>query len=241
MAQWIFNDFMTHDTREGLDGAYIVVAQDRAKHPFEADHDVLRTYGHLTHAIRRSGLETVIVNFADVFGLACMALGATGIATGHSQSVRRLSFEGFADRQGGKAFPQFYSHRAMSEFYTEKDLDVIVARRLLGRVRDTTPFSENLMAVLGAGGFASQVAEWAESVNNVAQAHKHFIVRMLLEARAIERVPDSQRMNSIREWLEEAAATQAYLAERFARQDRQISGTVAPAQDWLDVCDQIIE
>jgi hypothetical protein len=50
-----------------------------------------------------------------------------------------------------------------------------------------------------------------------------------------------ERSTYVRNWLEEAAATQAYLLERIARAGEQLRGTIAPAQMWLEVFDEVLD
>jgi len=223
-----------YTAREGVQGVYIVVVQTSAGHPFETAPAVLRCYAHLVSAFKRAGVGTIITNFADTFGLACTGLGATSFATGHSQSVRRLSVAGFEDRSGGRAYPQFYSNRIVGELYTEQDLDHVVGMGLLGRVRDLTTYSQSLIEELERGGSARDVPLWAEGMNNTAQSHKHFVSRMLKESRGLAKRSDAANKRFCHEWLEEAAASGEFLRRRFERRDVAIKGKLAPAEEWLD-------
>ena len=93
--------------RENVDGVYVVVAQDGgAAHLFEADVRVLRAYLHIVRSCVDRQYETIITNFADVFGLLCMGAGATAVASEPSHSLRRLSMAGFHEQGGGHALPQ---------------------------------------------------------------------------------------------------------------------------------------
>src|SRR5579863_3821464 len=160
-------------------GVYIVVVQNEAGHPFESSRNVQRAYVRLSSAFAARGYGTVLPNFADVFGLVCLGVGATGCSSGPSQALRRLALAGYKEEGGGIALPRFYSHKLAAELATEADLDRIVGRRLLRRVEDRTPYSETLMDTLASGGSASQLQPWAESRSNVAMAHRHFIYRMV--------------------------------------------------------------
>lgn len=221
--------------REGLDGVYIVVAQNDDNHPFENSEKVQQAYLHLSKAFSDRGYGTVLTNFADVLGLACMGVGATDFSTGPSQSLRRLSMSGFRDAGGGKAFPKFYSHKIVAELATETDLDRVVQKRLLRKVEDRTVHSEGLMDTLAAGGSASQLQAWAESQNNVATAQRHFIARMAMEARALR---GGQRAERIREWLEEAAAGMLFVNQKMGN-DGKVYG--APTLKWLELFEAAVE
>src|SRR4051794_15671965 len=95
------------------------------RHPLLAGEAVTRTYAHLTRAFANFGYEFVFVNFADVFGVACVGLGASGFVTGPTQSLRRLCLAGFLDDGGGLPLPHLYSHRAVAEFLPERELQRI--------------------------------------------------------------------------------------------------------------------
>lgn len=71
-------------------------------------------------------VEMIAVNFADVFGFVCSAVGATDVASGPSHSIPRLNLNAFRDEQFGIAVPQYYAHRVIGEFKTENDLNRLV-------------------------------------------------------------------------------------------------------------------
>jgi hypothetical protein len=225
-------------SREGVDGVYLLVAQTHANHPFATDSRVLRTYLHLTRAFRGAGYSIVLTNFAGVFGQVCIGAGATGFAAGPSHSTRRLSLEGFDESRQGRALPKLFSRRTIGEYLSESHLDPIVARRLLRRVRDVTPYSEALMEVLAAGGSAAQVPEWAESQNNISAASMHFVSRLASDARRISKVAANQRYEEVRDWLEDAAGNSLYIESRMS--DESIELTHAPCQLWIDLLDQVV-
>src|SRR5579863_3782905 len=97
-------------SRSGLDGVYIVIAQTEMRHPFQTDARVNRAYLHLCRAFSYIDYDTIVTNFADVFGLVCLGMGATGLATGQSHALRRLALSGLEDESFGKALPHLYSH-----------------------------------------------------------------------------------------------------------------------------------
>jgi hypothetical protein len=223
--------------RSGLDGVYIVVAQTYPNSPFENSEFVQRAYLHLSQVFSQAGCGIVLTNFACVFGLACVAAGATGYATGSSYSLRRLSLAGFKPTPGAVALPHFYSHPMISELLPETDLDLIAERRLLRRVRDITPFSEALMERLEVGGSASEIPAWAESQNNLGMGSKHFIFRQLREVDTIRPMSLRRKRQYIRDWLEDADANVLYLTQRLKEARMQIKGRIAPAQEWLRYLD----
>lgn len=220
--------------RVGLGGVYIVIGLfSAALHPFETQQPALKAYAHLSHAFRESRFETVMVNFADVFGLVCVAAGATDLATGESQTRRRLCMNAFRDQGGGVAVPHFYSHAALAEFATETDLNPIIKARLVRRIIDETPYSEELFETLANTGTAADSPGWAEGQNNVGLAQRHFITRLALEGEAFRVVTRKKRSVAIRDALDEAEATELLLTKRLGRR----VGRYAPAKAWRDVLD----
>lgn len=221
--------------RGSLNGVYVVVSQVSAIHPFESSAAVQRAYAHVTTAARRAGLEFIITNFADVFGLACLATGASDFATGPSQSLRRLSLAAFRNDGFGRALPHLYTHAVIAEYLPESDLPRIVERRLLARVEDETSESAPLLAAIRRRESAATVAAWAESPNNVTASQLHFLLRLIEEERRLRRLGLPDRQQAVQDWLESAAANALYINSRIA--DPPLRGRVAPAQQWLDQLD----
>jgi hypothetical protein len=226
--------------REGIGGVYIVVAQMGARHPFLASRSVLRAYAHLCRAFSTAGAETIVVNFADVFGVSCLAAGASSCATGPSQVLRRLSFEGLREQGGGTPLPHYYSHRCVAEFRSEQDMRALTEHRLLRRVRDDTRHSSPLTQALASGGHEASVpGPWVESRNNVfSGAQLHFICRLHNAAQALAPLAPAERSQAVVDWLEEASASQLLIQERMRGAGGEIVGKVAPVEEWLTVHDQ---
>jgi hypothetical protein len=228
--------------REGVDGVYIVVAQSGYDHPFLTPVKVLKAYAHLCRAFVAAGTDNVITNFADVFGLVCTAFGATAMASGQSQSLRRLSMLDFKDAGGGRAIPYFYSHKTIAEFASETDLDNVVAKRLLQRVRDVTRYSQDLIVELAKPGppkgSARNLPPWAESQNNITRAQQHFVCRIATEQARIAALATQERLDTVRDWLETSAANILFVKEQL--KPTTIKGCVAPSQPWLNLFDQFL-
>ena len=221
--------------RDGLAGVYIVISQTvGTQHPFVKQELVLRAYLRLSKAFQGAGMSNVIVNFADVFGFVCAAAGATDIVTGPSQNLRRLSLAAFRDEGYGIALPYFYSHRMIGEFLTETDLNRLSSARLMRRVLDQTPHSQDLMDAIANRQTAADLPQWAESRNNILAAQKHFICRLALEGARFRKMSRQGRESIVRDWLEDAAAGSLYLRSRLRESD---IGRIAPAQNWLEVLD----
>lgn len=226
--------------REGLAGVYIVIAQAGvAVHPLQLPELVRRAYLHLSKAFREGGVEMIVVNFADVFGFACSVVGATDVASGPSQSTRRLNLNAFRDDQYGLAVPQYYSHRVIGEFKTETDLNRLLAKKLLRRVDDgtETPYSEDLLEALRQGRTAADLPPWAESQNNLGAAQRHFVSRLATEGAKFRKLTRTKRETLVRDWLEDAEAGVLYLKKRLST---PVIGTTAPAASWLEQLDAVL-
>jgi hypothetical protein len=195
----------------------------------------VRTYAHLTRAFANVGYEFVFVNFADVFGVACVGLGASGFATGPSQSLRRLSLAAFLDEGGGLPLPHLYSHRTVAEFLPERELEVIARLNYLRRVTDITAHSRDLFQALTRGRSAAEVAAWAESKNNVAAAARHFVSRMIAEGAAYAAISPAQRFTRAESWLDDAVVNQDFLSRQLEAH-LQTRPTYASAAGWLGTC-----
>jgi hypothetical protein len=226
-------------SRPGIDGVYIVIAQIDARHPFQTDARVYRAYLHLCRAFAYLNYDTILTNFADVFGLVCLGVGATGLATGQSHALRRLALSGLEDEGFGKALPHLYSHRAVAEFLSESHLGPIAATRLLRPIRDTTRYSAALMGELARGGSASNLPRWAESQNNNNEASKHFLNRIASETEDLLQGSLAEREERVRAWLEDADANRVYLERRLSDAGRGHVGRFAASGEWLQMFDAL--
>lgn len=226
-------------SRDGIDGVYIVISQTHARHPFESSQVVWRAYLHLCSAFSAAGIDTIFTNFCDVFGLLCAAVGATGLATGQSGKLRRLSLAGFDDSSGGgKYLPHLYSHKVVAEYLTETDLDPIMKKRLLGRVRDITPHSQPLFAELQRGGSAANLPNWAESHMKVAASQRHFLHRAAVSAQRVLKLSLDERQEHVRDWIESSAANDLLIQRRLG--DSELKGRTAPTEVWLELLDEYL-
>ena len=223
-------------SRDGIDGVYVVIMQAQSAHPFETLSPVNRAYLYLSQAFSEH-FATVIVNFADIFGLVCLAGSATSVATGQSYALRRLCAE-MIDSGGGRPLPHFYSHPSIWEPFTERDLDVCVANNCVPRVRDVTRISSPLMDELARGGSASNLPAWAEQQSNLAAATHHFLLRVLSEISEVTSMSIPDRIDRVNQWLESAIARQSNIRRRFG--EEQIKGKMAPADEWLEIFSDFI-
>lgn len=224
-------------SRKGIDGVYIVVSQNSNKHPFRTGEDVLRAYATLSKEFSQCGFDIIITNFADIFGLSCLALGASDFATGPSQSLRRLSFEGFQEDVRGTALPHYYSHDNIAEFFSESDLDKLRDKKLLRRLKDHTSHSNQLMESLNSGNSAADIPLWAENKNNLNAAQKHFIIKINNEERSIAPLNQTGKKEAIIDWLENADVNITYIDKKLGSDS--IKGEVAPSENWLEIFEAV--
>jgi hypothetical protein len=183
--------------------------------PYILDGNVARSLLSLCHDFGARAGKTVLVNYVDVFGLACIAVGATGFATGPTSKARRLCFSDFASRGGGGPLPRLYSHSLLMDLLTERDLEhKLAAQRLLRLIEgDETPESAALFAALRQGTPVSALPDWQERVNNVRASSAHFQVRV--ENATRELAEAASRPLAALNWLQDAERNAAFLSRRF--------------------------
>ena len=199
-----------------VSGVYLVlhrVAPDDT--PYILDGNVARSILSLCYDLGVRARKTVFVNYVDVFGIACLAAGASGFATGPTSKAHRLCFSDFASRGGGGPLPRFYSHSLLMDLLTERDLEhKLTARRLLRLVEvDETPESAALLTALRQGTPVSALPDWQERVNNVRASSAHFQLRVQRATR--ELVEAANRPLAALNWLQDAERNAAFLSRRF--------------------------
>lgn len=221
-------------SRETLSGAYVVIAQEQDGHPFETQSQVLKGYMFLSRELKIAGTNNIICNFCDVFGFACVAVGATGFATGQSQSLRRLSIAAFSEKPGGRGvpLPSYYSHRLVSEHRPQADLLKLLdsGKRVLQRVMDDTRFSDDLSTGLLVDVPPHVPGPWVESRSNLAMAQQHFISKIATWANRLGGLSLARQTEEIRSWLEEAESSVDYLENRV--RPLSLSGRFADVGLW---------
>ncbi len=213
-----FDTILDHLTaRRELPGIYIFAETSRSSGSVAVNQDVARMLLMASHFVgQRLGRE-VVVNFADTFGLACLAVGAAAFAGGYERKCRRLNFENFEERDGGGAFPKFFALGTTAYYRPEKDLQRIRDARLLRLLEgDRTASSAALFEALKAGGSARDVPTWRESRNNVAAAKAHLIERLCGATDELVALrPGPDRIAWVLEWLQNAELNVTYLGTRF--------------------------
>ena len=215
--------------REGVDGVYLVVCQTHKSHPYLTKKIVNKCYLFLTKKFHEAGYESIVVNFADVFGVTCLAAGASVVATGPSQALRRLSLKGFEDSSGGRSLPHYFSKKTICEYLSEADLDKIVDKKLLRRIEDKSPYAANLNEAMKNNRKAATVPDWAESQNNTTAAFRHFIHSLNVWIKTVKGSEDRKLI--IDEWLEDADMFQTFINNKTGSDPDKN----APVSDWLKI------
>jgi len=216
-------------SRPGISGVYIVICQTHRRGPYQSSENVNRAYLYLAKKFANTGLENIIVNFADVFGITCISQGATLVAIGSGQSERNISLKSFEDG-GGAAIPHFFSRHSICEYQSESDLKQIIKQSLWRRIEDQTEFSRPLVEAIRAGRDASTVPTWAEGKSNTAQAKKHFVKSVQNILHDLQN--DGDRNAFIMNWLEDAEMIQTYIASKV---DKHFPERAAPVSRWLSL------
>lgn len=232
----LFSTIVDQISSRDINGVYLVVAQTHKGHPFHSSKITNKTYLYLTKKFHEANIEEIVVNFADIFGIACIAAGASLISIGMSQASRRLSLKNFEESGGGgKSFPRFYSNKTIGEYLSESDLQHITKHQLLRRIEDRTVHSASLIDALKNGQSAATVPEWAESQNNTSAAYKHFVQSLLAFTQDIASA--TNRKNKIVEWLEDARMMQADI-EKTVR--KTFPDKLAPVQEWINLIKDVV-
>lgn len=228
--------------REELDGAYVLPIQTGNNSIRIIEKGVATTLLHISHILGNQNGKIIFVNFADSFGYACLAVGATGFIGGYTNKTRRMNFVDFIEDGGGGAYPRFYSHNLLLELLTDRDLSKIRDAKLLRLIRDDkTDASDDLLAILNEGLSANDLPNWREGLNNVTTATIHKIERLAWVSRQLTEVGGDiqSRLDHVLEWLQTAEANQFLLQSRFNTAPLEDDGThiavwTRAFEDFLD-------
>lgn len=199
------------DAREDLEGVYIPLVQlsearERLSHE--------RVVGSLLRLARLFGQKSrlrAIFNFCEALGVACVALGAEGYASGYATKHRRCTLADYrSDAGGGIAFPKFFSLQTGMDFPVADlkafaDLDMLHLLAI-----DRTESSESLFRGLEAGEEVESIIPWKPSPNNYSAAKMHYFEQ---HVKALERYPSPE---SVLEWLQDATSTWDLIRRRLA-------------------------
>jgi hypothetical protein len=203
--------------REEAAGIYFCVETSPDNAAVSASPAVANAYLEASYLLGQHSRKEVVINYADVFGLACLAVGATAFAGGYETRTRRLNLDDFVEREGGGgAFPRFFSLSTNTFYRPTRDMERIRDARLLARfLKDETPSSRPLLEALRQGASASSVPSWREGRQNVAAARAHFIERLIQAVPELTALEPERRPERTLNWLQDAEMTTEYLNVRF--------------------------
>lgn len=198
-------------------GVYFLFETSRSSGAHAVSYEVACALLDACYVIGVIAGKEMFVNFADTFGLVCLAAGATAFAAGYERKARRLDFEYFEERGGGGAFPKFLSLTTTCRYRPERDMQRIRDQRLLRLLsNDRSIASSPLFTALDAGRDVGAVVEWRESRNNVSLARAHLIEMLARTARHIgELTTLRERVGWVLDWLQDAERNVTYLNDRF--------------------------
>ena len=180
--------------------------------------DVARALLELSYNLGQLQEKTVVINFADVFGLVCMAAGASAFGSGYTTKERRLSFDDFIQRGGGMALPRYYSNTLIGDFYSERDINKIVKLKLLRYITGDikTTHSRSLMDALSRKIKISTVQAWKETRSNTATAARHRVDCLVEQANVLGAIDNFEnRLTEMFAWIQEAESKMEYLKSRL--------------------------
>lgn len=204
-------------SRRNLRGLYVCVETTNGSR-YITDQPVTRALLEISYHVGYRHRAKVIVNFADILGLACLGVGASGFATGYTLKDRQLALSDFEEAGGGGgAYPRLLSLAACSRFRTGRDMEALRDRRLLPRLGgDRTDASAPLFDALTAGQGAADVPGWEENYNNDAGARAHLNQLLVGVAAQVMALGDLEsRAGRVFEWLQDAEMLSDYLQRRF--------------------------
>jgi len=200
-----------------IDGYYIVIERDAVTSQI-TEMNVARALLELSYNLGYHQEKEVIINFADVFGLVCLAVGATAFGSGYRVKERRLCLDDFIERTGGTALPRYYSSSLIGDFYSERDLERIVELKLFRYISNDiiTSQSQSLINALENKVKVKTIEPWKETRSNVATAAKHRVnciseqANLVMKCQTIE-----ERLNLVFTWIQDAEAHMGYLKSRL--------------------------
>lgn len=209
-------DIVASRLDDGISGVYILFNQSTYKHPYRTPSRILKSYLYLTKSFSELGLEYIFINFADVFSLACLGLGATGFAIGRTRKTRILSLENYINQGGGQSYPLFFSPYILAEIPTRPFiLEEFTKRYLYKHVFNVTSHSNYLYNVLKNKGDCSAILGWEYSQNNTVNSHKHFLSSVCQLSKTISSQSNTERAEYVYCWLQDCQKNQKWVRDKL--------------------------
>lgn len=190
----------------GVDGVYFVVEQASEAADTRQCGNV-RTLASVLHVVHEFAKEcelTVVTNFLGMFGVACVAAGASVWSCGWYKSLHRLRL---ADQGApGRAYPTYWSTPAAIDIHLDTDFDKLVGAGMLPAIADRTAAAAGLLAAAARGVSSKNVAEWAYQQSNVTACTEHFFQASIAFDGQLQAMANPQQVVAVEKWLAAAAA-----------------------------------
>lgn len=200
--------------RDEIDGVYFVLERYAPTSKRISNKNVAEAILTLSHLFGNEAEIDFFVNYCGDYGLIALGAGATHFASNNTTKGRRLHFADYIRRGGGGTYPNFFSIACLSELRSKTDLEKIRDEDLLRYMTgDNSTFSEDLFTALQNGDLVDTVPEWAETINNVAEASNHYIELMTNTAERVASLPNTERVKNIRRMLLDAYRNMMLLNE----------------------------
>jgi hypothetical protein len=219
--------------RDELAGAYIVIEQSTdSGHCYNCEEGCLALL-MLTDELTRGAKKDVIINYAGMFGAACMAAGASIWSSGHYRSQRRLRLADEEDSRG-TTLPRFYSLRLAGDIGLEDNLELVYRSSLKSWIfAPDTRASKPLLEALRQGKSVGELAEWSYTTGNKPEPQKHYYELCVFVDRFLEQMSQSKRLRAVQHWLEQSVK----LATKLKQLDGFEKGShtdVSHQEIWLN-------
>lgn len=213
MLQTILDNATVMDHVEGY---YILIERDSTAIQV-TEGNVARALLELSYNLGELQKKIVVINFADVFGLVCLAVGASAFGSGYTTKERRLSFSDFVPKGGGMALPKYYSNTLMCDFYSERDINKILELKLTRYISSDiqTAHSKPLIEAIVRKRAIDNVQTWKESRSNTAAAAKHRVDCLTAQVDEFSKIKDFEdRLIKMFALIQDAEAKMEYLKSR---------------------------
>lgn len=212
-------------TASNLDGCYLALETAHTS-PYVATRALSDALLEISYHIGQVRGQRVVVNFADSFGLLCLAAGASDLVGGYGLKHRRFSLDDYSDGGGGP-YPRFVSLRTFCRYLATADMTRIRDEQLLTEfLSDRTPASDPLLTALENGATADDVLGWEQVRTHTDAAKAHMVQRLRMAVDEIAAIiePDD-RADWARQRLLQADAMNALLRETFAAEPLDEDGS----------------
>lgn len=205
-------------SRDNLKGIYLSLENSRSDKIGPEGINIAKFLLDVSYLLGHRENLDVFINHADIFGYACLAIGATAFASGYESKTKRLKHALYDDNKGGgRAFPRFFSYKTGRSYRVKNDLNKIRDSRLLHIFEeDITSESEPLLMALNSGKEADDVPTWRESPNNITSARRHLVERLVSASDFLNSIDDFTEKNAFAlEWLQNAEMINTHLENVF--------------------------